>query len=151
MADNRNIRDGDNVSFVGALDELGDGSMSPKASLLDGSGSGVPISPATSGRQDTVNTRIGDLTETAPATDTASSGLSGRMQRVAQRITSLIALLPAALTGSGNFKVAIQESIALVLAAGTALIGKVGIDQTTNGTTNKVYVDKATTFDFGSG
>lgn len=40
---------------------------------------------------------IGALTETAPATDTASSGLNGRLQRVAQRITSMIALLPASL------------------------------------------------------
>lgn len=39
----------------------------------------------------------GAVTETAPATDTASSGLNGRLQRIAQRITSLIALLPAAL------------------------------------------------------
>ncbi len=41
--------------------------------------------------------QIGSLTETAPATDTASSGLNGRMQRLAQRLTSLIALLPASL------------------------------------------------------
>ena len=40
---------------------------------------------------------LGALTETAPATDTASSGLNGRLQRVSQRITSLIALLPASL------------------------------------------------------
>jgi hypothetical protein len=39
----------------------------------------------------------GALTETAPATDTASSGLNGRLQRIAQRLTSLIALLPASL------------------------------------------------------
>lgn len=39
----------------------------------------------------------GALTETAPGTDTASSGLNGRLQRIAQRITSLIALLPASL------------------------------------------------------
>lgn len=77
---------------------------------------------------------IGSLTETAPATDTASSGLNGRLQRVAQRITSLIALLPSALTAGGNLKVAIQEA----LVAGTALIGKVGIDQTTPGTTDSV-------------
>lgn len=42
---------------------------------------------------------IGGLTETAPATDTASSGLNGRMQRVAQRLTSLIALLPTTIGG----------------------------------------------------
>jgi hypothetical protein len=40
--------------------------------------------------QVTVSTRIGDLTETAPGTDTASSGLNGRLQRIAQRITSLL-------------------------------------------------------------
>jgi hypothetical protein len=45
----------------------------------------------------TTNTQIGGLTETAPATDTASSGLNGRLQRIAQRITSLIALVPASL------------------------------------------------------
>jgi hypothetical protein len=42
-------------------------------------------------------TQTGSITETAPATDTAASGLNGRLQRVAQRLTSLIALLPAAL------------------------------------------------------
>lgn len=41
--------------------------------------------------------QIGLLTEAAPASDTASSGLNGRLQRIAQRITSLIAQLPATL------------------------------------------------------
>lgn len=40
---------------------------------------------------------LGGLTEAAPASDTASSGLNGRLQRVAQRLTSLMALLPASL------------------------------------------------------
>lgn len=40
--------------------------------------------------QATQSTRIGDLTETAPGTDTASSGLNGRLQRIAQRLSSLI-------------------------------------------------------------
>lgn len=44
-----------------------------------------------------LETRAGSVTETAPATDTASSGHNGRLQRIAQRITSLIALLPASL------------------------------------------------------
>ncbi|MER8560195.1 hypothetical protein [Mesorhizobium sp. M0578] len=34
---------------------------------------------------------IGGLTETSPANDTASSGLNGRLQRIAQNITTLIA------------------------------------------------------------
>lgn len=52
---------------------------------------------------------IGATNETAPASDTASSGLNGRLQRIAQRITSLIALLPSSLgikTASGSLSVA---------------------------------------------
>lgn len=98
----------------------------------------IPASPATTAKQDTGNTTLasidtkltdnatqttlatrlsesdfdiktGSLTEVAPTTDTASSGLNGRLQRIAQRLTSIIALIPSALTGSGNFKVAIVE------------------------------------------
>lgn len=43
------------------------------------------------------NPPIGSVTETAPATDIASSGLNGRLQRIAQRLTTMIASLPAAL------------------------------------------------------
>jgi hypothetical protein len=64
---------------------------------------------ATATNQTAAATLVGAVTETAPATDTASSGLNGRLQRIAQRITSMIALLPTALTGSGNFKIAVQE------------------------------------------
>lgn len=52
---------------------------------------------ATAANQSSELTLVGALTETAPATDTASSGLNGRLQRIAQRLTSLIALLPASL------------------------------------------------------
>lgn len=51
------------------------------------------------------NAALGALTETAPATDTASSGLNGRLQRIAQRLTSIIALLPTALGAGGGLKV----------------------------------------------
>jgi hypothetical protein len=54
------------------------------------------------------DTKAGSLTETAPATDTASSGLNGRLQRLAQRLTSLISQLPAALgqtTAAGSLSV----------------------------------------------
>jgi hypothetical protein len=67
---------------------------------------------ATSALQTTGNTRVGDLTETAPASDTASSGLNGRLQRIAQRITSLIALLPTSL-GQKNM----AGSLAVVVAS----------------------------------
>lgn len=58
------------------------------------------------------DTKAGSLTETAPATDTASSGLNGRLQRLAQRITSLLALLPSALS-NGFFQVSVKETISL--------------------------------------
>jgi len=40
---------------------------------------------------------LGATAEVAPATDTATSGLNGRLQRIAQRLTSLIGLVPASL------------------------------------------------------
>lgn len=49
-----------------------------------------PSGGATAANQVIEQGLIGSLTETAPATDTASSGLNGRLQRIAQRITSLI-------------------------------------------------------------
>lgn len=72
--------------------------------------------------------RVGTITETAPATDTASSGMNGRLQRIAQRITTLIGLLPASLgikTAAGSLSVTPASDAAFALAAGTALVGKV--------------------------
>jgi len=54
----------------------------------------VGIDQTTPGTTDSVTIKasvgIGSLTETAPTTDTASSGLNGRLQRIAQNLTSLI-------------------------------------------------------------
>lgn len=52
---------------------------------------------------------IGAVTEAAPASDTASSGLNGRMQRIAQRLTSIIGLLPGALA-NGRLKIALRDA-----------------------------------------
>lgn len=88
---------------------------------VDGSGVTQPISaaalPLPSGAAtDTVATAngvlIGAVNETAPGTDTASSGLNGRLQRIAQRLTSLIALIPASLgqkTMANSFAVTIAS------------------------------------------
>jgi hypothetical protein len=46
--------------------------------------------------------RTGIITETAPATDTASSGLNGRLQRIAQRLSSLLALFTATAFSDAN-------------------------------------------------
>lgn len=78
------------------------------ANPLPVTGGGGGGGDASAANQATQITQLGALTETAPATDTASSGLNGRLQRVAQRLTSLIALLPASLgakAGSGSFSV----------------------------------------------
>jgi hypothetical protein len=48
---------------------------------------------------DTADTMIGTRTEAAPGTDTAESGLNGRLQRIAQRLTTLIGLLDDAAAG----------------------------------------------------
>lgn len=75
---------------------------------LDVGGDGVST-PVTSVASETTlvanGVLSGAVTEVAPATDTASSGLNGRLQRIAQRLTSLIALLPTALGANGGLKV----------------------------------------------
>lgn len=71
---------------------------------------------------DDVQAKLGIVTETAPATDTASSGLNGRLQRVAQRLTSLIALLPSAIgqtNKAGSLSVAHATDDPLVVVTGT--------------------------------
>lgn len=72
------------------------------------------------------DSKVGSLTETAPTTDTASSGLNGRLQRIAQRLTSLIALLPTGLGTGGGLKVdgsgtALPVSGTMTANAGTNL------------------------------
>lgn len=47
------------------------------------------------GTQTDLSSLVGIKTEAAPANDTASSGLNGRLQRIAQRLSSLILQLPA--------------------------------------------------------
>lgn len=69
-----------------------------------------------------VKTEIGALTEAAPADDTASSGLNGRLQRIAQRLTSLIALLPTSLgakTAANSFPVTLSSDGVFATSTGT--------------------------------
>lgn len=83
----------------------------------------LPTGAATAANQSSELTLIGAVTETAPASDTASSGLNGRLQRVAQRLTSLIALFPASLgtkTAAASFPVVIASDQILPLPTGAA-------------------------------
>lgn len=111
MADNVNVTPGvgktiaaDDVLSVYfqkiKLDAGGDGVSVP---IIAGSQSASASVPVTSSTEDVA--RIGSITEAAPSTDTGSSGINGRLQRVAQRLTSLITLLPTALGAGGGLKV----------------------------------------------
>lgn len=53
-------------------------------------GTANQVDDATNKRFPVGGAQIGDLTEAAPASDTASSGLNGRLQRIAQRLTAII-------------------------------------------------------------
>lgn len=48
------------------------------------------------------NVLLGSVTETAPASDTASSGINGRLQRIAQRLTSLITAIGSPFQAGGS-------------------------------------------------
>lgn len=52
--------------------------------------SSLPSGASTESTQISQSTLIGAVNETAPASDTASVGVNGRLQRIAQRVTSLI-------------------------------------------------------------
>lgn len=72
--------------------------------------------------QSDFDTKIGSLTEAAPGTDTASSGLNGRLQRIAQRLTSLIGLFPTALgssTAANSFPVTLSTDGPFVTQTGS--------------------------------
>lgn len=111
MADNVAVTAGSGTSI--ATDDVS--SVHFQKIKVDAGGDGVSV-PIIAGRQAAAasvpvvvsnedKAIFGAVDETAPGTDTASSGLNGRLQRIAQRITSLIALLPAALGAGGGIKV----------------------------------------------
>lgn len=129
-----------NVQYVKLMDGTLNGTSK---GAIDGNGLDVDVTrlPATAPTESTLaarlsesdfDTKVGALTETAPANDTASSGLNGRLQRIAQRLTSLLALLPAALTGSGNLKAALVESTATVSMTVKDSVGDSAMDDANN-------------------
>jgi hypothetical protein len=92
-----------------------------QAAMLDGLETAIA---STNTKLDAEAVLVGAVNETAPASDTANSGLNGRLQRIAQRLTSLIALLPTALgqgTMATSFKVVLpsDQSAIPVTQSGT--------------------------------
>lgn len=91
----------------------------------------------------TTNTEIGALTETAPATDTTSSGLNGRLQRVSQRLTSLIALLPTSIgqkNNAGSLSVALASDTTIPATLGRAKVAQLFNDYSVTSVTTAAYV-----------
>jgi hypothetical protein len=104
------------------VDENGDLSIAIGDVTLEGGDASAANQSTQITAANLTNTRVGDLTETAPGTDTASSGLNGRLQRIAQRLTSMIAQLPASLgikTAAESLSVA-PASDAVFTALGVA-------------------------------
>lgn len=103
----------------GTIDTTGSVSVSNFPSSVEVSndvGNAIPVDVTDAFALDatlaTTNTELGGLTEAAPGTDTASSGLNGRLQRVAQRLTSLIALFPTSIgqkTKAGSLSVTLAS------------------------------------------
>jgi hypothetical protein len=56
------------------------------------------------------NSQVGDQNEVAPGNDTATSGINGRLQRIAQNITTLISKIPTTL---GNKPMAASLSVTI--------------------------------------
>lgn len=89
------------------------------------------------------NVLIGAVTETAPGTDIASSGLNGRLQRIAQRISSLIALFPSSIgqkTSAGSLSVVLASDTSVnsssLVNDGTLFSASADITAATSGVDN---------------
>ena len=85
------------------------------------------------------STLMGAVTETAPASDTASSGLNGRLQRIAQRISSLITALTdrsqKTQITDGTNDVSVSTSIADAMSAAFNRLRVSAVNMAFNGTT----------------
>jgi hypothetical protein len=90
---------------------------------------------STGSKQDTGNTSLATIAGKDFATQTTLAALSAKVPAIGQatKATSIPVSLP---TDVGTLAVSIAT--APVLVAGSAIIGKTGVDQTTDGTTNKV-------------
>lgn len=104
-------------TIIGRLPTLTAGGRLP----VDGSGVTQPISGTVTAQvdQSSVTDRLGSTSETAPTTDNATSGLNGRLQRIAQHFTTLLNRWPISLgqknrAGSVPFTLATEDIIAIV-------------------------------------
>lgn len=80
------------------------------------------------------NTEIGALTETAPTTDTASSGLNGRLQRIAQKLSAISLQLPFSIGQKTS-----SNSISIVTASDQLAARSLSNGTTTNLAANATF------------
>jgi hypothetical protein len=88
---------------------------------------------ATEAKQDAQSVLIGAAGETAPGTDTESSGLNGRLQRIAQRLTSLINLFPSSIgqkTMANSLAVVLSSDQSAIPISGTVSVSGVATEAT---------------------
>jgi hypothetical protein len=118
----------DRLNTINSLLSLGDGSGDASASNQS---TQITVANLT-------NTRVGDVAETAPASDTASSGLNGRLQRISQRLTSLIAHLPSSLgikTAANSLSVApASDAVFRVVQSAVSALSTATIQRAANTT-----------------
>jgi hypothetical protein len=89
---------------------------------VDVASSVLPTGAATEATIAAQSVLVGSVTETAPVTDTASSGLNGRLQRIASRLTILLGVMPSTIgqhTMATSFAVAVASDQSAVPVSGT--------------------------------
>jgi hypothetical protein len=99
----------------------------------------APARPGYVAKGDGADAALGATTDAAAAAGDVGT-VSAKLRLLTAQIQALLALvnggLPAALSAGGGLKVGLADA----LPAGTAVVGKLGIDQTTPGTTDSVSV-----------
>lgn len=118
MADNINVKDSVSGADVPvATDDIGGAGYQRIKAGWGADGVFVETADADGVRFPVGGLQLGTLTETAPASDTASSGLNGRLQRIAQRLTLLLAIqAPATAAAAASGTADVQ-----IVAAATSL------------------------------
>lgn len=119
-------------------------------------GSGVYIRPGSGVNLDTSTLALetgGNLATVATNSGTIAGAITGSVaQANLKQVNGVTTQTGTGVAGTGTQRVAVASDSSIVLAAGSAIAGKVGIDQTTPGTTNAVAATNLpTTVDTNSG
>lgn len=136
MADNVSIKNAFENTISAATDELSDGSQSPKVSMLAGDGSPIPISPATSGKQDTANTALVEILAkliAAPATE-------DKQDAIITALAAIVAKLIAAPSTEAKQDDLIASNNQMVPATGCEVVVPSDSVDLTAGPSRAIYV-----------